>query len=299
MTATSPIIRRVDRILLRTPDPSLLFYLFAHDLGLPIAWPVITGPFLTSGGIRCGSLDVEIMQVGTQAASGQLYGIVFELQPPEICLPALAERGLPYATSLPYFGWREYGEHGELPSSVYLGDLLGNNLWLRGLFSLSRLVPRSTWQRVVTPEPLHRNTLLSMILNRACAEGLALGVTSQRGQGAPPQIAAISPEERLHVTGIVEVLVGVKNYQRACERWERLLSPAPQVEAGCWLLEDDLLIRLTPHAQNGLLAFTWRVRSLDEAQGFLVERNLLGRFSGGYLSLAKEKIYGLDIRLVE
>src|SRR5687767_11777379 len=60
---TSPPIRQIDHIMIRTASPHELYAFFTETLQLPVAWP-ITSPRagVTTGGVGFGNVNVEAIQ---------------------------------------------------------------------------------------------------------------------------------------------------------------------------------------------------------------------------------------------
>lgn len=72
-----PVVRAVDHVVVRTSTLPTLWALFTEVLGLPVAWPVATYPGFTTGGIHLGNLNLELLDLGDEAAT-DLYGLVLE-----------------------------------------------------------------------------------------------------------------------------------------------------------------------------------------------------------------------------
>jgi hypothetical protein len=61
---------------------------------------------------------------------------------------------------------------------------------------------------------------------------------------------------------------------------------------------DGPAVRLVSSAENRIQTLVLSVSSLKRAETFLAENGMLGVVKENYLSIAPEKIYGLEVRLV-
>src|SRR5688500_18723411 len=94
--ATSPPIRQIDHVMIRTGDPRELYAFFADTLQLPIAWP-LTSPRagVMTGGVGFGNVNVEAIQFpGQTDPRPQLLGLAFEPSALDDSLSELHRRGL-------------------------------------------------------------------------------------------------------------------------------------------------------------------------------------------------------------
>ena len=88
MEVFSPIVKRVDHIMIRVVDSAYdhLFSLLTETLQLPITWAMNNYiPSFKTGGVFAGNISMEIFQSGSRQtlpspspSQAQLYGIAFE-----------------------------------------------------------------------------------------------------------------------------------------------------------------------------------------------------------------------------
>jgi catechol 2,3-dioxygenase-like lactoylglutathione lyase family enzyme len=102
----------------------------------------------------------------------------------------------------------------------------------------------------------------------------------------------------LGIVGAAEITVGVRDLEDARKKWSALLAPLPQISEEAFVFNTGPRIRLVHAESPGIQGIILSVRSLDEAEKFLKERQLLVK-DVGQTAISPKAIEGLSIRLVE
>jgi len=103
----------------------------------------------------------------------------------------------------------------------------------------------------------------------------------------------------LGIIGAAEITVGVQDLEEARRKWSALLAPSPQISDDTFVFDSGPRIRLVRAESPGIQGIILSVRSLDEAEKFLKERDLLARDDAGNICISPAAIDGLSVRLVE
>lgn len=292
------VIKRVDRLVVRVQSPEPLFSTLQQRLLLPVAWPIGTNPFFTSGGLFLGNLNLELLQAGAPVAADQLYGLVFELTPYELSLPELDARGIPHTPPMPFYVVDEMGWQVTAWTSVYLGGLVPSNPAGKLFFPFSVRLGKERWEQSSHPTHFNRNYGLPFIYDKVYPVLMTAAVQYNPAWRAE-NIRAETDHTGLDVQGVYEVTLGARNFERAYARWSALLAPCPEIAPGVWELPEGLHLRLVAADQDGLQRMVWQVASLNRAVQFLHRYELLGEDKDGMQTICADKVGGLDIRLVQ
>ena len=102
----------------------------------------------------------------------------------------------------------------------------------------------------------------------------------------------------LGIVGVAELTVGVQDLDDARRQWSALLAPSPQISEDVFVFSAGPRIRLVRAKSPGIQGIVLSVRSLDEVEKFLKERDLLARDDAGHISISTAAIEGLSIQLV-
>ena len=293
-----PIVLGVERLIVRVPSPEPLFSILTQHLVLPRAWPPTTGPFFTSAGVFLGNMNLELLQVSPLEQPAHLYGISFDLQPDEISLPELAERGILHTPPMPYYMVDDQAWQVTAWTNIYLGGLIGSSQASRLFFTLSQRAPKETWESGSLPRPVNRRLALPFIYNQVYKRGMTLA-TRYNPSWHAAHITQQPDHNGLDVKQVYEVTVGARDIDRAHDCWKALLDPHPEIAPGIWQLPGGMHLRLVKSAQDGLRRMIWQVASLNRAAQFLNRRQMLGKEKNGMLTIASSAVEGLDIRLVQ
>jgi hypothetical protein len=120
--ATSPPIRQIDHIMIRTGNPHELYAFFTETLQLPVAWP-ITSPRagVTTGGVGVGNVNVEAIQIpGQKDAQPRLVGFALEPSSLNDPLTELTRRGITSGERRPLIAAGSDGSKNTLWTNVTL-----------------------------------------------------------------------------------------------------------------------------------------------------------------------------------
>jgi hypothetical protein len=294
--STTPIVRRVDHVLIRADDPGPLFSLLTETFGLPVAWPLASYGFFASGGAFAGNIAIEVIRFGNPRPPlpTRHYGLAFEPHPLRESLDELARRGIPHGPPVPFVGDRPEGGRGTLWTNVtlggrlWLGRRLGGNSRLN--IALGRLISR-----------LMRTRWSGGLLRRSLGDSLIF--LTEYGFDAEAWREALRTELEsrgggaLGVRAVDEVVVGVTDYEGEIARWQRLLDPVRPESPGAWRPGDGPAVRLVPDSQDRMKRLVFRASSLRDAADRLSGMGLLGDNSGQEVTVDPAKVEGLDIAL--
>jgi hypothetical protein len=229
-------LSRIDNILLRASDPEPLFTLFAENLGLPVVWPLRSyGPF-TSGGVRAGNVNLEIVSFSApqhSASSGHLYGIAFEPSGSlEQVIRGLDRQELRHSRVMPFRGMRPDGKLGIIWRTVLLPDLQPEDSMV--------FLCEYAWDT----QPKRR--ALSRQLEQQ--EGGCLGMIR-----------------------VEAVTIGAHDLGQATRLWRSYIGKPPVHDGHEWLLGDGPAIRLVEADQDRLLSLQIDVRSFARTRACLAK----------------------------
>lgn len=307
------VVKCVDHLTVRASPARPLFDALINDLGLPMAWPLNTNPFYTSGGVSLGNINLEIMQVHSQPHPARLYGIAFELLPFEESLPILEARRIPHTPPLPFFLVDEQGWQVTAWNSIFLGGFFDDGPLASLFFALARRAAPDTWERGTLPTEFNRRFGRPFVFDRVFRGAMAQAVSynpvwraSNIQEVAIPVTGGAAVEQMpvsagLEVLRTFEVTMSTRSPERAMRRWDALLRPHPRLAAGTWLLPEGLHLHLlkTKEGYEGLRRVILQVASLNRAAQFLHKRGMLGEEKNGMIRIKSDRLQGLDLRLVQ
>ncbi len=292
------IVKGVDHLLVRAAEADPLFSLLAEKLLLPVAWPVRTNPFFTSGALFLGNLNLEIRQASMPPQHAELYVLALSLTPFSQSLTALSERGIPHTPPSPFYIYDDQGWRITAWSTIYLGGLLGNSVAVRLFQALSKRSRRSTWEKRTLPTPFNRRYAIPALYNTIYRRGMISAVqynTTWQTQHIQQELTHTG----LDILKVYEIGIAVQSYKKAYDCWKALLEPHPEISPGVWKLPDGLHIHLMKNGDTGLKRMIWQVTSLNRAVQLLHKLDLLGPEKDSMPTLKTAKVQGLDIRLVQ
>ncbi len=258
---TEPLVRQVDHVIVPVADPGPLFHLFSHDLGLPVAWPVMNKGTFTSGAVCAGNANIEFL-CGAASISPffepteplSVREIAFEPHDAERMIALLDERDLRHSRPLPY------------------SDVGGE--WTNVF--VSRIPPEG-------------------VLVFLCDYH---GATAE-ARRAVRRAYDISGGGVLGVRRVAEVTLGVSDHDRGMKAWTRLLAPSKPDAHGAFRVGDGPTIRLRHSPIDGVAAVWLEVASLPVARDALRELDLLGPMRASGIGLNYARTGGLDVWLTE
>lgn len=292
------LVKCVDHLTVRVSPPEPLFNTLTQQLLLPQAWPLNTNPFYRSGGVSLGNMNLEIMQVHRRAYHAALYGIAFDLTPFEQSLPALDQRGLSHTPPLPFYLVDDQGWQVTAWTNVYLGGLWSINPLARLFFTLSQHAPQEVWERGTMPTTFNRRFGRPFVFDRVYKNWMTSAVAYNPVWRAA-NIHQEGTRPGLELLRVFEVTLGAENFAEARQGWKKLLDPLPELAEGVWQLPEGLHIRLVEAPRDGLLGMIWQVASVNRAAMFLNKQQVIGQEENGRVTIAPEKVGGLNIQLVQ
>jgi hypothetical protein len=303
LTSTeTPIVRRIDHILVRVDDAQYdaLYTLLADTLRLPAPWPPTEYPSLRSGGIFAGNVDLEILYTPADRRRGpaRCHGLVFEAWSEDTGV--LAQRGIAFlpvtqAGAAPHQPTTARGAY------TFFAPMFGGTPWSRTRFSLKRLA--ATKFRMGNAGRGHALEFMFDDIYRHGVAVMAAYDPARRDVNAARRISAAQLAARsggaLGLVRVREVVIGTTQLTASSSQWRSLLRPAREETALCWQSGDGPAIRVIASDHDGIHHLIWEVVSLAHAQAVLEDLGLLGLVLPDALTLDPEQCCGLDIRLVE
>jgi hypothetical protein len=264
MTATAPIVRKVDHFYVRLDDPTTAMTFLTGALGLPVAWPFSSYGQFASGGVCLGNANFEVLQSSTSVSHvmattpASISGIAFEPTPmDEAFLEDLDRRGISHTPPVPQVGTIE-GAPG----------VLWTNVVLRGFISDRAVVFLCQYR----PGAVDHDARLAAL---AAVGGGVLGIE-----------------------GVEEIVVSSPNRSQAIARWQRLFDPIEQDEIGCWRVGEGPVIRIVDGERDSVAQLSLRVRSRRIAQNALDSLEVSSRMVGDDIAVDATPLAGLDVRLI-
>ncbi len=269
--STSPPIRQIDHIMIRTGDPRALYTFFTETLELPIAWP-LTSPRAgaTTGGAGFGNVNVEAIQFpGQTDPRPRLVGFAFEPSALDNSLVELNRRGLAVGERRPLVATGPDGAKRTLWTNVTLRQFSDSDSPADATIHIFLSEYSPAYVNVDDRRARLRAQLAS-------AGGGPLGVVE-----------------------VEEIVIGAVEVETARRLWQSLLDPTPSATSRSWPIGAGPAVRLVPASENRVQTLIVRVSSLDRARAFLREKKLLGADAAGQVTIDPTKIGGVDLRLVE
>lgn len=301
-----PFINQIDHLGLYAGRPRSLFDFFTENLGLPVAVPFTTTPDYTTGSVALGNCFLEITKVGspTQRGTAALsapiiarYEVLsFQVPPGALpgILPDLDQRGVAHSGVVPYYTPEATDQApARLWDNVYLGDLLGGNLWQQLLCATSR---------TATPGPTaaHSPTLLrlaSSLLLRAFPHGVPLLTAYYPGAARPFGAQALRQAQGGALGVVAARRVTVRSPEASA--WGRLLGPSEAASGLAWQLGPGPALQVVPNPQPGIAALTLQVAELAWARAALVALGIAPVRTDEGLAFTVPQNPGLQVWLVE
>jgi hypothetical protein len=261
-----PVIRQVDRLLIESGNPEVLFKFLAETLRLPEAWPLTKNQGATTGGLGAGNIILEVFRYAeaksaSPAQKARYAGIAFEPYPLADALQELQTRGIPYDPPQPYISTLPTGAQGTLWTTVPLPT-----------FSRPGM---SIFLYQYSPAFLNVAVRRKQLGNRLTLEG-----------GGP-----------LGFQSAIEITIATTDFERDNGNWSRLLgTPGPPNR---WRAVGGPAIWLLKGPVDAIQSVTFKVASLEKAKAFLKQSHLLGVVDSSGISLNPRRIQGLSIRLTQ
>lgn len=259
------IIERIDHVVVGASDAEGLFSLLVDTLELPVAWPMSDYGSFASGGVGLGNVNLEVSRSanGNDAAPSSRYiGLAFEPIPLDSALDELRARGIPARPQEPFRA----------------EDADGNS--------------RILWTLVDLPA-----VSMSGLHVFLCEYSSAIPIEEQRAD----MLRELRSRDGgpLGVSGVIEVVHGAPNPESSRRDWAALLSPHAEDAPGRWQLGAGPALRVIHSEVGGITELVIGVVSLPRARAFLLEHDLLEPTNDGTVIIAKARLGGITIRLVE
>jgi hypothetical protein len=270
-SVTSPPIRQIDHIMIRTGNPHALYALFTETLQLPVAWPM-TSPRagVTTGGVSFGNVNVEAIQLpGQNEAQPRLVGFALEPSSLNDSMTELTRRGITVGERRPLIAAGSAGSQ----------NTLWTNVTLRS-FSDSDSPADATMHIFLSeysPAYVNVEERRARVRRQLVASG-----------GGP-----------LGVVEVKELIIGTIDVASARQLWQRLLDPTPSSGPNRWQIGNGPAVRLVSATENKVRTLVIRVASLNRATKFLRDNQLLGTDPEGQPTINLSKVGDLDFRLVD
>jgi hypothetical protein len=260
-----PPIRQVDHVIIFAENPNPIVAFLRDTLGLAEAWPISTFGTFRSGGVSLGNLNVEVLQVPVGRASNQLParlgGIAFEPEPLIEAVAALKQGSIPVGQ----------------PSSA-------------GPYALP---PDDSvaWTTAALP------SLSSPALTVFLCEYSRLDIRAFRAR----MVASLSERQhaRLGMCGAYELVVGTGGDSSYLAAWARLIEPHHSGQPLMLKFRNGPRVVVDPNLPRGLRRLVISVSSLSRAAEYLADKGISSRRTAGEIEIARDRAYGLDIRLTE
>jgi hypothetical protein len=317
MSDDRQIVKQLDHLIARVDDPEPLFKLLSETFQLPVAWPLRAYPAFTSGGITLGNLYLEILSCAPKTRSSsdgsrdaRFAAIAFEVESLTESLKELDRRKIPHGPVTPYVQPEADGSKTLLYANAILGKMLGRNFWIDTMILMGRLPGASAMAN-----PGAGGALVSWGIDKVMSGNLVFLV--QYGYGnfvnLPHWSEFKNHEEKraadngtlraasggvLGVESVKEIVAGVEDIKEAQKHWRKLFAPVTEVAADVWEIADGPPVRLVAANKNAIQTIVLKVASLKRAATFLTEQEMLGSIREDQITIAPEKICGLDVRLV-
>jgi hypothetical protein len=310
-------IKQLDHLIARVDDPQPLFNLLSETFQLPIAWPLRAYPSFTSGGITLGNLYLEILSCASpkaassmSSANARFAAIAFEAKSLDESVRELERCKIPHGPMTTYAQIEADGSKTKLYANVILGKMLGSSFWIDAMILMGRLPGASAMAK-----PGKGGALVRWGIDKVMSGNLVFLVEYAYGSftNLPHWSEFRSHEEKrasdglaleerqggaLGIESVKEIVAGVKDVEEAQRRWRKFLAPTSKVDSNLWEIADGPRVRLVAADKNAIQTLVLKVSSLKRAETFLAEREMVGRVAEDQLTIAPEKIYGLDVRLV-
>jgi hypothetical protein len=318
MSDDRQVVKQLDHVIARVDDPQPLFKLLSETLQLPIAWPLRSYPSFTSGGIALGNLYLEVLSCASQqdassnnSPAARFVAIAFESGSLGESVGELDRLKLPHGPVVPYVEIDSSGKKTKLYANVILGKMLGGNYWIDSMIFMARLPGSSAMANPGAGGALVRwglskvmNGQLVFLVEYAYGEFTNLPHWSEFGnheeKRAADKTALASVQGGvLGIESVKEIVAGVKDFEETQKRWSKLLGSNAETAPGLWKIADGPVVHLVSATGNGIQSLVLKVSSLKKAETFLSENGMLGAPLEGLMTIAPEKIFGLDVSLAE
>lgn len=317
MSAEKQPVKQLDHLIARMDDPQPLFKLMSETLQLPVAWPLRSYPSFTSGGVTLGNLYLEMIscepprESRSAAQRARFVAMAFEVDALEESVKEMDRRGIPRGPVVPNVEVMPDGKKTKLYANAILGKMLGSNFWIDYMIFMGRLPGAAAMANPGAGGALVRWGIkkvmtgnLVFLVEYAYGNFTNLPYWSEfKNHDEKRQADKATLNEHqggaLGCESVKEIVAGVKDFEDAQRLWRKFLGPTAERAPGVWEIADGPAVRLVSADKNAIQSLVLKVASLKRAETFLAEKGMLGALETGQVRIAPEKIYGLDVRLVE
>lgn len=262
-SATEPVVRQIDHILIESIEANELFSMLTDTLQLPVAWAMADYGGFASGGVAVGNVNLEVLKAFEPSpgeATSRFTGFALEPGPLKSSLSELKARGIRHGRAAPF---RSLGPNGSTTT-----------LWTTvGLPSVSR----------------DNVAVFLCAYEHDVAESRRQSLEQLRSRKGGP----------LSVRSVREIVYGTMDAPRMQRQWQALLNPAKASSPGVWPVGDGPAIRVIQAPESGIRGIVINVESLPQARQFLDQRGLLRTERSGEITLGSQEFDGLTLTLVQ
>jgi len=258
-----PLATRVDHFFVESDKAHSLFAFFKDSFQLPEIWPFSNRGTHVSGGLWLGNAILEfLLHNGDKPGKTEFRGIAFE----------------------------PTGGADELAAELTKIDISHTEVE-------NRMRQGRDGQRRVAWSIVHLKDFPPVEADVFFVDYKYRKSAAARYKAADDELAARN-RGPLGIVGAAEIIVGVRDLEYARKKWSALLAPSPQISDDVFVFNSGPQIRLVHAESAGIQGIILSVRSLDEAEKFLKERDLLARDDAGRIAISPAAIDGLSIQLV-
>jgi hypothetical protein len=312
----NPAVKQLDHVIARVDDAEALHSLLTATLGLPVSWPVKSYDAFMSGGISLGNVYLEILTVGAGSIAkaksrASFCGFAFECDSLAASVKELRGRGLKCSAVVPYIESPAQGAPKvTLWSNAFLDGLTGTDFWTKYVIFSTRMPGYMFWANLLRGSKIEEAGM-SRLFDGAL---VFLVEYEYRNLENMPHWSEFKNHDRkraadaeslravaggaLGLESVREIIVSVKDFERANQNWKKLCRPGPPRAPGLWEVADGPAVRLVQGERDAIETLVFKVSDLSRAETFLREKDMLGSTVSGETRIDPEKIYGLDVRLV-
>lgn len=259
---SQPVVKKVDHVPISSTNAEQLFGFFTNVMGLPVAWPIMSYPGYTTGGVQVGNANIETATFGAPtsagtSASASIYGIVLEpYSALSTITPVLSTRGAdpgkPQVQQAPINGKMQ---------------TVWTNETLKALSSKDYVVYLCAY------EPSYKKLLDSH--------------------------KATPPLGKVGVESLKQINISATDVAATRKSWEQALAPNKMSSDGVMTIGTGPAVKISQGASNRITALVLTVKSLTQAKTYFQNNGMLLSSTASELRLDPSKVQGLDIRMIQ
>jgi hypothetical protein len=259
---SQPVVNKIDHVPLSSTNGQQLFEFFTNIMGLPAAWPYMSYPGYSTGGVQAGNVNIETATFGAPATgatspTATIYGIVLE--------PAAA-----LSTVTPILN-----ERGAAPAKAQVQQAPVNG----------------KMQTVWTNVTLGSLSTKGYIVYLCAYEPSYKALLDSHKQTPPLGKVGVESMKQLNITA-----TDVAATRKA---WEKALAPNKMSSDGTMTIGTGPAVKIVSGPSNRITAMVLTVKSLEQAKTYFQNNGMLLSSTASELRLDPSKVQGLDIRMVQ